>query len=221
MSRKVPAHAWLPRLGRDAPVPPTLLLPCDAAKVLRASRRLCMAPLRHLIDQVREASRRIGYPVFVRHEGGTVQDIELCVARDEEELARAVPSALSAPGSDASCHLLVRTYVPLVAPMQVPGGRNVTREFEVHADSGTVHCIHPAWKGAIPIGGEQVFARLYALSVDDQAAITAICRRAASGLKGGWRLDVAQTARGSWCILGMDRAKMCPRPAAPPSFVKL
>jgi hypothetical protein len=221
MPRKVPAHVWLLRLAKGAPVPPTILVPCDAAKIQRATRRLEMGPLVDLCDRALDAAHRLGYPVFVRHEGGACKDSKLCVARSEEDLARAISCALSAPGAEDSCHLMLRRHVSLTAPMELPGGRPVAREFEVHAEGGFARCIHPSWKWAVPVGGEQVFARLYALSVDDQAAMASMVRRAASGLKGGWRLDVAQATGGSWCILGVDRAKVCPLPSAAPSFTKL
>ena len=176
-----------------------------------------MRPLANVCRRAGQAAERIGYPVQVRNEAKSMPEA-LSIAQDEDELARAVASSVLDPSALASCHLVIRKHIALTAPLVAPDGQHVRREFTVHARHGLARCIHPSMT-TVPVGGEAVFSRLFSLSVDDQAALAQIARMA--GLRGGWRLDVAQARDGTWLVLDASHGKMCRLPVAKPTRVRL
>lgn len=213
LPRNACAHSWLPHLVRTRAIAPTILVPCQARPVQKAARRGDMRLLANVCRRAEQAAQRIGYPVYVRNEAESLPE-NVAVAHDESDLARAVASCVLSPRASDSCHLVIRKHLPMTAPLVAPDGQSVRREFIVHAQSGVARCIHPAWTMA-PAGGEAVFSRLFALSVDDQEALTRIAR--SGSLRGGWRLNVAQAPNGSWLVLDAGRAKMCRLPKTKPT----
>lgn len=223
MVRTVPAHKWLPLLAPGAPIPRTLLVAYNGRKVVKDVGHGGAKAYRDLCLRVELAAARIGHPVFIRHEGKSCagDNPRLATTREPDDIPRALGCALAVPGAARSRHIIVRKLLPLIAPFETTGGRLVSREFVIHADSGAARCMHPAWDAGIPAGLEREFRDLFTLTVDEQADLASLCSTYATALDGAWRIEVGQGTDRKWWILNADRAALCKAEQPIPVLVRL
>ena len=236
------ALRWLPPLMRAGlPIPRTEIVLVDEAghaaleEALDRSRE-AGAEFQAVLQTMRAAALRIGYPVFVRSDQVSAKHWgeEECRAGNEREIGRVMASAFEA------CYMadqefrayLVREFLALRGAFRMHNGLLVAREWRLFADAATAPCAHFYWEWEAleeRVAPERVAdweTLSAALSSEDERALGKLARAAVMAVNAdlglspetAWSVDFAQRAAGGWVLIDMALAQDSWHPAHEPEI---
>lgn len=169
-----------------------------------------------LVEEVRSACKRIGYPCFIRtdlasakHEGPSSYLVE-----KNSDIKRVLGRTVQDneikfwPTREPPVAFLIREFLLLDAPFKAFYGLPIAREWRFFASGKSLICAHPYWpKGALEFHGcpppkdwEKQLEELHEKPFHfEQLGDLAI--RLAKELNGEWSVDFAKDRFGTWWLI--------------------
>jgi len=148
------ALIWLPKIVEAGlQTPKTVVVEYDHRTVIQIFDGADVPEFTILIENVKAACNRIGYPVFIRtdlssakHDGPNAYRID-----SDDGIIKALSATLEdneikfwlEPNPPKA--VLIREWLNLDSPFSAFGGHAIAREWRFFADSEKVRCFHPYW----------------------------------------------------------------------------
>lgn len=148
------ALIWLPKIVEASlPTPKTEIVEYNHRRVIEIFDGADVPEFTGLIQNVKSACNRIGYPVFIRtdlssakHDGPNAYR-----ADSDSDIIRVLSSTLEDNEMkfwlepEPPKAILVREWLNLDSPFSAFRGHAIAREWRFFADSEKVRCFHPYW----------------------------------------------------------------------------
>lgn len=214
------ALIWFPTIeAAGLPVPRTVMIPYNHQACASIFDGVQSYEFDRLMLAVSDASKCIGYPVFIRtdlssakHSGPRVfraeseYDISRCLAFTIEDNEMKFWTEQHGPAA-----IMVREWLSLHSTFTAFNGLPIAREFRLFADSRTVLCAHPYWHPeAIEEHCDDPDWREKLAVLNEMPGnygeLCAMAMQAAAACGGDrWSVDFAMDRDGKWWLIDMAR----------------